>query len=170
MAGGLALLAALSVGVVLLYRSAPQSVAEVRTETMLAARPSAFGPNLARAEERLRAASAAPDDSTAIGALSEAAQLGWRAREIARDSVQQRQATTVWAEALLAWAERLRAAGTGAGLRRDDNQLLQQALALVESVRAVSLAPPLRERAEVLRTEIQRQLRPGPLEWLPLRR
>lgn len=164
------LLALMSGGVVALYRSAPQSVQEVGTAGLLATRPNAFGPNLARAEERLRAASAAAGDSAAISALTEAAQLGWRARELASDPADRDRATAVWAQALLDWAERLRVAGTASGLRRDDNQLLQQALELVENALAVPIAAPLRQRAEAMRVEIQRQLRPGPLEWLPLRR
>lgn len=167
---GLALLAALSVAVVLLYRSAPQSVREARTQTWLAARPGAFEPNLARAEERLRAAAAAPDDSAAVEALSGAAELAWRARELAADSAQLDRATGVWARAMLDWAERLRVAGTGAGLRSDDEPLLQRALALVASARAVPLPPPLAARAAALEDRIRRQLRLGPLEWLPLRR
>lgn len=170
LAGGLALLLLLSAGVVALYRSAPQSVAEVRTETWLATRPSAFGPNLARAEERLRAASAAPDDSSAIAALTEAAEAAWRARGLAADSAEAERATAVWGAALLDWAERVRVAGTGVGLRADDDPLLQRALALVESALTVPLPPPLAARAAAMREEIRRQLRPGPLEWLPVPR
>lgn len=167
--GGVALLVLLSVGAVMLYRSAPQSAAEVTTGALLAARPGAFEPNLARAEERLRAAASAPDDSSAVAALASAAELGWRARELAADPEETGRATAVWAEAMLGWAERLRAAGTGAGLRPDDNQLLRQALALTQSVGTVPLPPPLRQRTETLRARIERQLRPGPLEWLPPR-
>ncbi len=169
-AGGVGLLLLLSAGVVALYRSAPQSAAEVRTGTLLAARPSAFGPHLARAEERLRTAAAAPDDSAAIAALTEAAESAWRARELAADSSEVGRATTVWATALLDWADRLRAAGTGEGLRSDDDPLLRQALVLVERVRSIPLPPQLGQHAASLREEIERQLRLGPLEWLPRRR
>ena len=160
---GLALLALLTLGVVALYRAAPQSLEQARTGALVAARPDAFDPRLARAEERLRGAGEAADrgeDSVAVGAYAEAAEHAAAARA----------ATEVWAGALLGWAEVLRRRGTGQGIRPDDEATLREALALVDRVLAGSPSPGLRGRAEAARDEIRRQLRIGPLEWLPLPR
>lgn len=171
--GGVALLGLLSVLVVLLYRSAPQSVAEASTQTWLAARPDAVAPHLARARERLefaRAQVAAGRDSLAITADSAAAESAWRARVLAEEPAQLAEATELWAEATLAWAAILQRQGTGVGLRLDDNETLRRALALVERVLTEELSSVQRANARTLRDEITRQLRPGPLEWLPQRR
>lgn len=171
--GGLALLGALSLGGLLLYRSAPQSVAEVRSGTWVAARPNAHGAQLGRARERLAAAereAASGNDSLALALDSAAAEHAWRARELAEAEDQRAEATGLWAEALLRRAELLRRAGTGKGLRRDDNQLLRHALALTERVLTVATAAPQRQRATTLRDALTRELRTGPMEWLPIRR
>ena len=171
--GGLALLAVLSVAVLLLYRSAPQSVSEASAESWLAARPNAVAPHLARARERLAYAGAqlaAGNDSLAIAADSVAAESAWRARSLAGDAERRAEATTLWGEALLAWAEILRRQGTGAGLRPDDNDRLRRSLALVGQALSVPLPDTLRARAETLRAAIDQELRLGPLEWLPQRR
>lgn len=172
--GGLALLALLSLGAILLYRSAPQSLEEARTRTWVAAQPDAFSPQLRRAEERLRAAADAREagsDSAAVVALAAAAEHARAARDLAReDTVRTAAATEVWAEAMLQRAELLLQLGTGRGLRRDDNATLSEALSLTEQVLAVPVRPATRERAEELRTAIARRLRFGPLEWLPLPR
>ena len=171
-AGGLVLLTILTLLVLHLYRSAPQSVGAVGTETWLAARPNAVEPQLARARERLafaRARAAAGDDSAAVAADSAAAESAWRAREIATDAYQRTEATTLWAEAMLASAEILQGRGTGAGLRPDDNDLLRRSLARVDRVLAVAVPASLRQRAVAMRQELTRQLRTGPLEWLPRR-
>jgi hypothetical protein len=167
---GLALLGVLTLLTLLLYRSAPQSVSEASTESWLAARPNAVAPHLARARERIAYASAqlaAGNDSTALAADSAAAESAWRARSLADDGAQRTEATTLWGEAILAWAEILRRQGTGAGLRPDDNETLRRARALVDRALAVALPEALRQRAIVLRAEIDRELRLGPLEWLP---
>ena len=164
------LLATLTLLVVLLYRSAPQSVSEASTESWLAARPNAVAPHLARARERLAYGSAqlaAGNDSTALAADSAAAESAWRARSLADDGTARTEATTLWGEAILAWAEILRRRGTGAGLRPDDDATLRRARALVDRALAVALPETLRQRATVLRAEIDRELRLGPLEWLP---
>lgn len=164
------LLGVLSLGAVLVYRSAPQSVAEVRTEGLLAARPNAYGPNMARARERLETArreATARGDSVAAELDSVAADHAWRAGEIASSPEERDAALRLWAEAMLERAQRLHRLGTGSGLRRDDNELLNRSLQLVQ--RVLSTAPPaeIQLRADSLRREVERQLRPGPLEWLP---
>lgn len=170
--GGLLLLVLLSLGVVQLYRAAPQSVAEARDRTVLAARPDAFTPRLARAEAWLREAEAAApaDDSLAVAAYGEAVAEAVRASEAADDEARRALARDVWARAVLGWADRLRVAGTGVGVRPDDEPTLRRALAMVEQVLASDPPPPTRERAAALRQRIERQLRVGPLEWLPLPR
>jgi hypothetical protein len=171
--GGVAALALLSLAAVLLYRSAPQSVGEVGTETWLAARPNAAAPHLARARQQLDAAAAhlaAGRDSAALAADSLAAEYAWRARELSGDPAEQAEAVALWGQGVLQWAEILQRQGTGAGLRPDDNDTLRRALQLSERGLSAPLPPALRTRAEQLRAELQRQLRPGPLEWLPQRR
>jgi hypothetical protein len=169
---GLALLGVLTLLTVLLYRSAPQSVSEASTESWLAARPNAVAPQLARARERLAYASvqlAAGNDSTALLADSVAADAAWRARSLAEDGVRRTEATTLWGEAVLAWAEILRRRGTGAGLRPDDDETLRRARELVDRALAVALPATLRARATTMRDELDQELRLGPLEWLPRR-
>lgn len=168
--GGVGALALLTLLVVALYRSAPQSVGEASTQSWLAARPNAVAPQLARARERRRFAveqAALGNDSAALAADSVAAESAWRARGLAEDSTARAEGTMLWAESMLARAELLRRIGRGAGLRRDDNATLRRALAAVERVLEVELPSPTRARAEALRAEVARQLRPGPLEWLP---
>jgi hypothetical protein len=168
--GGLLLLAVLSLLAVLLYRSAPQSVEEARARAWSSARPDAFAPQLARARERLRtarAASAAARDSAALLAYSDAAQLASAAWNDARDDDQRTSARAVWAEATLESADILLRMGTGTGLRPDDNDLLREALERTEQVLSAPLDTAMHRHAAFLQTRIQRQLRPGPLEWVP---
>jgi hypothetical protein len=168
--GGLVLLALLSIGAVALYRSAPRTLAEARTESWLAARPNAVGANLARARERMDASareSQAGNDSLAALADSAAAEHAWRAVTLASDANQRREALALWSESMLHRAAMLRALGTGAGFRPDDDATLRRALDLVVRVDSISPFPAARARADSLRGEIERQLRPGPLEWLP---
>lgn len=172
MLGGLGLLLVLSLGVVQVYRSAPQSLAEASTRSLVAARPDAFTPNLRRAEERLQAAAAAREmgsDSAANAAYAMAAEHAWRARDAAPDEAAIAAATELWAEAMLQRAQLLQEAGTGRGLRRDDNAILRDALTLAEQVLTVPTGPETRERAEEVQAAITRQLRFGPLQWLPQR-
>lgn len=168
--GGAAALALLTLLVVALYRSAPQSVRDASTEGWLAATPNAVAPHLARARERLRYASeqaALGNDSLALAADSAAAESAWRARELAGGEVERTEGTALWAEAMLARAELLHRAGRGAGIRPDDNEALRRALAAAERVLQVGPPVALRARAEALRDTLTRELRPGPLEWLP---
>lgn len=171
--GGGALLVVLSVGVLALYRSAPQTLEQARNQTLLVARPDAHAPRLAAAEERLRVAETAAEsgrDSLALAAFAEAAAFAEEANRLAEDEAGRRASTDLWARALLGSAERLQQAGTGTGLRPDDRLLLERALGLVERVLAASPSPDLIDTAETMRDEIRTQIRIGPLEWLPLPR
>lgn len=168
--GGLLLLALLSIGAVLVYRSAPQTLAEAGTGSWLAATPNAAAANLARARERLeraREAAQIGQDSLAAAIDSVAASHAWRAAELATDSSSAIEAIAVWSEAQLHRAERLRILGTGVGLRLDDNETLRRAVDIVSQVDSISPDPAVRAHADSLRTVLERQLRPGPLRWLP---
>lgn len=153
-----------------LYRTAPQSVADARVRSLIVARPSNFTPRIERAEQQYAAARAsvgAGNDSIAMAALADAAGQAWTARGFAEDDEDSRRATTLWGYAMLGRAALLQAAGTGSGLRRDDNELLRQALALVQQVVAQPVPPLVGERAQQMQDAIERKLRPRPLEWLP---
>jgi hypothetical protein len=168
--GGLALLALLSLASVALYLGAPQSLAEAGTASWIAARPDAYGSNLSRARALVAEAgrlASAGRDSAAVAADSAAAAHAVRARDLASDGEERAAAAAVWAQAQLEGAERLRRAGTGTGLHPDDNALLRRALARVEPVIAARVGEPWRSRATELQATIERQLRTGPLEWLP---
>lgn len=170
MVGGLALLAVLTLGAVAVYSSEPRTLAEASTESWLAARPNAYGANLARARERFeraREAAASGRDSAAAALDSAAAERAMHAARITSDPTEQRQALQLWAAATLHHADILRIAGTGLGLRPDDEATLRRALALVLSVDSISPDPETRARADSLRLQLERQLRIGPLEWLP---
>lgn len=167
---GLLLLALLSIGAVLVYRSAPQTLAEASTGSWLAATPNAAAANLARARERLeraREAAQLGEDSIAATIDSVAAAHAWRAAELASDSATAMEALAVWAEAQLNRAEHLRILGTGVGLRLDDNETLRRAVDIVNEVDSISPDPAARAQADSLRNVLERQLRPGPLRWLP---
>lgn len=168
--GGLLLLAALTVAALFVYRSAPRTLAEARTGSWLAARPNAFGANLARGQERYEAAlreASAGNDSLAAVFDSVAAEHAWRAAGVTDEAGERREALRLWSQAVLHRADRLRVLGTGAGFRPDDDPVLRKALTLVQQVDSLSPFPGARARADTLRLEIERQLRPGPLEWLP---
>lgn len=170
---GLLLLFLLSAATVALYRSAPQSVADASSRAWVAARPDVFGSRMARGRERLRAATLLLQQGDSAGATRgflEAAQHGWEARTLASEPVQASEATELWADALLQRAAVFLAAGTGPWWRRDDDEVLQMALAAVQEVLTVPTRAETRTRAEQMRTSIERQLRTGPLEWLPGRR
>lgn len=169
-AGGLALLALLSVLAVLLYGSAPASIDEVRTRAMSSARPGAFSPQLARAAERLDAARAAVEagrDTAALRIYDEAREAAGAAWEIAGDDGRAGEAVEVWAAATLESAELMLEMGTASGLRPDDNEVLQRALERSAEVSSAPVDSAVQERADELSSRIERQLRPGPLEWLP---
>ena len=168
--GGLALLAALTVGALLLYRGAPQSAAEVRGAAWVAVAPDAFTPRITRARERTRAAQqarAAGDTAAALARYAEAEAEALTARERAADSTQVAAATELWASSALDRAELMLASGATPWYRGDNDQLLNEALAAVRRVQAVPTAPATRQRAVTLAARIERQLRTGPLEWLP---
>jgi hypothetical protein len=168
--GGLLLLALLTVGAVLIYASAPRTLAEARTGSWIAARPNAAGAHLARGRERLERAlqeASVGRDSTAAALDSVAAEHGWRAATLAANAADQREALALWAEATLHRAEMFRLMGTGIGLRPDDDPTLRRALALVMRVDSISPDRRIRLRADSMRLTIERELRPGPLEWLP---
>jgi hypothetical protein len=170
--GGLALLALLTAGTVLLYRGEPQTVAEARTGAMVAVRPSAFAPRIAAAGERARAAQAASASGDTVAALREyaaAAEQAWSARGFASDPAETSAATEMWADAVLDRSALMLAAASSAWWRRDDDAALQDALAHVERVLAVPTSPAARQRAQALAEAIRAKLRPGPLEWLPRR-
>lgn len=170
--GGLVLLALLTLGSVLLYRSAPQSVAEARSRSWVAVRPSAFAPRYARAGERARAAAAAlaaGDTATAVREYSVAAVEAEQARSLAVSDGERAAAAEMWAAALLDRAGLMLGAASSPWWRPDDEPVLREALASVERVRAAPVSPATRARAETLAESLRRQLRPGPLEWLPRR-
>jgi hypothetical protein len=168
--GGLVLLAVMTVLAVLLYRSAPQTVEEVGSNALVAVRPDAFTPRVSRARERVDAAQrarAAGDTAGAIARYAEAEEEALSARERAGDSTQVRTATELWANTVLDRAELMLTSGTRPWYRADDTQVLNEALAAVQRLRQVSLTPQTRGRAADLDARIRRQLRVGPLEWLP---
>jgi hypothetical protein len=160
----------LSVAVILLYRGAPQTAAEVGGRTWVAIAPDAYTPRVSRARERVQAATraaAAGDTAGAIARYAEAEAEAWTARQNAGDSAQTAAATELWATATLDRAELMLNAGATPWYRGDNNQLLQEARAAVQRVAAVPLAPATRTRAAAVAARIDRQLRPGPLEWIP---
>lgn len=168
--GGLALLAILSIGAVLLYRSAPQSVEQARTSVWASVQSDGYAPQIARARERLRSARAAMEaerDSVALEAYDDAGRHAAAALKLADGDAQGRDAAALWAAASLESAELLLRIGTGQGLRPDDDEVLQQALERTQQVVAAPVDSAVQRQASELRERIERQLRPGPLEWLP---
>lgn len=167
---GLALLAVATVLAALLYRAAPQSAAEVRTGALVAVAPDAFTPHLSRARERVDAAQrarAAGDTAGAIARLAEGEEEALAARQRASDTTQTRTATELWAGMVLDRAELMLASGARPWYQADNDQVLTEALAAVRRAQEAPLAPATRARAAALDEKIRRQLRPGPLEWLP---
>lgn len=168
--GGLVLLGVLTLAAVGIYSAQPRTLAEAGTQSWLAARPNAFGANLARARERFeraRESAAAGQDSAAAALDSIAADRAMRAAAITSDPAEQHEALRLWADATLHRADILRITGTGVGLRPDDEATLRRALVLTLRVDSISPDPEARARADSLRLLLQRQLRIGPLEWLP---
>jgi hypothetical protein len=155
---------------VLLYHAAPQSAAEVGTGALVAVAPDAFTPHLSRARERLDAAQrarAGGDTAGAIARLAEGEEEALAARQRASDSTQTRTATELWANVVLDRAELMLASGAGPWYRMDNDQVLKEALAAVNRAQEAPLSPATRARAAGLDEKIRRQLRPGPLEWIP---
>ncbi|HEX2202668.1 MAG TPA: hypothetical protein VHG91_05205 [Longimicrobium sp.] len=167
---GLAALVVFSLVALYLYASAPQSASEVRSAGWVAVSPDAFTPRVARARERVQAAlraRAAGDTAGALARYAEAEEEAWSARERAADTAQAAVATELWASAILDRAELMLVSGATPWYRGDNDQLLREALAAARRAQSVPIAPATRQRAAALVTRIERQLRPGPLEWIP---
>lgn len=166
----MALLAVLSVLTVALYRSAPGSVGEARARVLSSALPNAFAPQLSQARERLGAARTAVEagrDSVALLAYDEAVGAAGTAWELSGSEEQAAAAIEVWAAGNIEAAEVLLRVGTRSGLGRDDDAVLRAALERTQQVVSAPVTPAMQQRAMELQTRIQRQLRVGPLEWLP---
>ena len=169
---GLAVLLALTVLAVVLYAGQPQSAGEVGGRAWVALAPDAYTPRLTRARERVKAAldaAARGDTAAAIARYAEAEEEALTARELAGTDERAAEAAELWAGIALDRAGLMLAAGAAPWYRGDDNQLLREALSIVEQVRAAPVAAPAKQRADELAARIERQLRPGPLEWLPKR-
>ncbi|WP_420124786.1 hypothetical protein [Longimicrobium sp.] len=169
---GLALLAALTVLVILIYASQPQSAGEVGGRALVALAPDAYTPRISRARERVKAAldaAARGDTAAAIARYAEAEEEALTARERAGTPERTAEATELWAGIALDRAGLMLGAGTTPWYRGDDNQMLRDAAAIVQRVQTAPTATPTKQRAEALAQRIERQLRPGPLEWVPRR-
>lgn len=167
---GLALLLVLTVLVVYLYASQPQSAGEVGGRAWVALAPDAYTPRVARARERVKAgldAAARGDTAAAIARYAEAEEEALTARERAGTPERTAEATELWAATALDRATLMLGAGATPWYRGDDNQMLRDARTVVQRVRAAPVSAPTKQRAEALAQRIDRQLRPGPLEWVP---
>jgi hypothetical protein len=167
---GLALLLVLTVLVVYLYASQPQSAGEVGGRAWVALAPDAYTPRVARARERVKAgldAAARGDTAAAIARYAEAEEEALTARERAGTPERTAEATELWAATALDRATLMLGAGATPWYRGDDNQMLRDAQTVVQRVRAAPVSAPTKQRAEALAQRIDRQLRPGPLEWVP---
>ncbi|HEX2077816.1 MAG TPA: hypothetical protein VHG08_08910 [Longimicrobium sp.] len=167
---GLALLAALTVLVVVIYAGQPQSAGEVGGRAWVALSPDAYTPRIARARERAKAAldaAARGDTAAAIARYAEAEEEALSARERAGTPERIAEATETWAGLALDRAAMMLAAGATPWYRGDDDQLLRDAAAVVQRVQSAPVNNVTRLRAQALAERIRRQLRPGPLEWIP---
>lgn len=167
---GLALLGVLTGLVVFLYASQPQSAAEVGGRAWVALAPDAYTPRISRARERVKAgqdAAARGDTAAAIARYAEAEEEALTARERAGTPERAAEAAELWAGIALDRAALMLAAGATPWYRGDNDQLLRDAQAVAQRVRAAPVSQPTRQRAEQLAQRIERQLRTGPLEWLP---
>lgn len=167
---GLVLLVVLSWAAVTLYRGGPQSASAVRDRVWLAARPDAFSPRIAEAERLLRQAGVvrqAGELQAMLPLLVAAASEADRARDAATTDAQTSRAVQVWSEATLQRAAVMVELGSAPWWRGDNDRVLTGARTLVDRVLASAPSQAVRARAEALRGEIIRKLRPGPLEWLP---
>lgn len=167
---GVALLAVLTVLAGVLYASRPQSVGEVGGSAWVAISPDAYTPRVSRARERVKAgqdAAAAGDTAAAIARYAEAEEEALSARERAGTPQRAAEALELWAGIALDRAGLMLGAGATPWYRGDDDQLLRDARAVVQQVEAAPVAAPTRQRAAQLQARIDRQLRAGPLEWLP---
>ncbi len=167
---GLVALAVGTVFAIVLYRAAPQSAGEVGSAALVAVAPDAFTPRVSRARERISAAQrarAAGDTAGAVARYAEAEEEALTARQHAADTTQTRTATELWANTVLDRAELMLSSGARPWYRADNDAVLAEALSAVKRVQTVPLAPPTRARAQALAERIDRQMRPGPLEWIP---
>jgi len=167
---GLALLAVLTVLAAVLYARRPQSASEVGGRAWVALAPDAYTPRISRARERVKAgqdAAARGDTAAAIARYAEAEEEALSARERAGTPERAAQAAELWAGIALDRAGLMLGAGATPWYRGDDDQLLRDALAVAQRVGAAPVSPPTKERAQALAARIERQLRTGPLEWLP---
>jgi hypothetical protein len=167
---GLALLVVLTLGALYLYASQPQSASEVGGRAWVALAPDAYTPRIARARERVaagQAAAAAGDTAAAIARYAEAEEEALSARERAGTPERAAEAAELWGGIALDRAGLMLGAGATPWYRGDDDQMLQDARAIAQRVAAGPVSPATRQRAQQLDARIQRQLRRGPLEWLP---
>lgn len=167
---GLALLAALTVLAVVVYAGRPQSAGEVGGRAWVALSPDAYTPRISRARERAEAAldaAARGDTAAAIARYAEAEEEALSARERAGTPERTAEATEIWAGLALDRAGMMLAAGATPWYRGDDDQLLRDAAAVVQRVRAAPVGAATKQRAQALDERIRRQLRTGPLEWIP---
>lgn len=167
---GLALVAVLTVLVLYLYASQPQSAAEVGGRAWVTLAPDAYTPRVSRARERVKAgqdAAAAGDTAAAIARYAEAEEEALSARERAGTPERAAEAAELWAGIALDRATLMLTAGATPWYRGDNDQLLQDARTVVQGVRAAPVSAATKQRAEALDARIARQLRTGPLEWLP---
>jgi hypothetical protein len=167
---GLVLTAVLTVFIVLVYAGQPQSAGEVGGRAWVALAPDAYTPRISRARERGKAAldaAARGDTAAAIARYAEAEEEALTARERAGTAERMAEATEIWAALALDRAGMMLAAGATPWYRGDDEQLLRDAAAVVQRVQAAPVNNVTRQRAQALGARIQRQLRPGPLEWIP---
>lgn len=167
---GIVLLAVLTPLVLYLYASQPQSAAEVGGRAWVALAPDAYTPRISRARERVKAgqdAAAVGDTASAIARYAEAEEEALSARERAGTPERASEAAELWAGIALDRAALMLGAGATPWYRGDDNQMLQDARAVVQRVRAAPVAAATKQRAQQLDARIERQLRTGPLEWIP---
>jgi hypothetical protein len=167
---GLALLAVLTILVAVLYANQPQTAAEVGGRAWVTLSPDAYTPRISRARERIKAGQAAAatgDTAAAIARYAEAEEEALSARERAGTPERAAEAAELWAGIALDRAGMMLGAGATPWYRGDNDQMLRDAQAVVQRVRAAPVSAPTRQRAEALSQRIQRQLRPGPLEWIP---
>ena len=167
---GLALLAVLTIAVLYLYASQPQSPGEVGGRAWVALAPDAYTPRVSRARERVKAgldAAARGDTAAAIARYAEAEEEALTARERAGTPERTAEATELWAGIALDRAGLMTASGATPWYRGDNEQMLRDAQAVVQRVRSAPVSAPTRQRADALARRIERQLRPGPLEWVP---
>jgi hypothetical protein len=167
---GLALLVVLTVLVGILYANQPQTAAEVSGRAWVALSPDAYTPRISRARERVKAgqdAALAGDTAAAIARYAEAEEEALSARERAGTPERAAEAAEIWAGIALDRAGLMLAAGATPWYRGDNDQQLRDAKAVAERVRIAPVSAPTKQRARQLMQRIDRQLRTGPLEWIP---